>query len=138
MKKIEITPISKVVFKEVITGEKEWQGRTYGFYEPTRSKRGEHIIFILDEKTGLGTPMVLSDTELALIDKPVITRIMTKLLVSLFVAIKEQGDRFVSKEQGFFKKNPVNAGKQRGEFSYTETLSNDTVINHYIFKSIIL
>ena len=137
MQKSEIKPVSEVVLKELINNKKEWQGRTYSLYEPVRGKRGEYITFILDEKTGLGTSMILPAMELALIDKPVILRIMSGVLKSLFVAIDKQGDVAAKKEPGYFKKNPVNAGKQHGEFAYEEKLSNDTTINYYVFKSII-
>lgn len=138
MKKEEIKPISHVVFKEILKERKEFQGRVFSLYEPVRGKKGEYIIFLLDEKTGLGAPMILPPVELALIDKPVIVRIMNGVMDSIHVAIKKQGDKEACKQKGYFKKNPVNAGKQHGEFSHEEKIDDKgTVINHYVFKSII-
>ena len=137
MKKSELTPMSKTILKELIAKNKEWQGRTYSLYESVRGQKTEHIVFILDERTGFGSPVILPAVELALIDKPVVIRIMDKVLQSMMSAIKKQGDNLVTEEEGYFRKNPITAGKKNGEFSYSEKIAGNTTINYYVWTQII-
>lgn len=137
MKKAELTPMTKTVLKELLAKNKAWQGRTYSLYEAVRGQKTDHIVFILDERTGFGSPVVLPAVELALIDKPVVVRIMQKVLESMIASIKKQGDNLVTEEQDYFKKNPIRAGKKDGKFSYTETVVGNTTINYYTWSQII-
>jgi hypothetical protein len=86
----EINEICKAAFINLVKSDSQFHGRTYCFMEPYESRSKTYHITLVDKATGFGVVVPLAPRDIPFMDKEIVQRIMSKVLIAMVNMVKSK------------------------------------------------
>ena len=103
----------KEAFLELIFQTSTYQGRTWCFFMPYRSKKKSYHITVVEKSSGFGTVVPLMPKAIMLLEKENMKDIYYKVLKGLMIAVNKED---LKKTPVDYKKAPLTAGGKTSKF----------------------